>query len=50
VIQLDENTALLPWHQVADQERFYAEHFRGLTRHVTQALALPAMSCALWQC
>lgn len=50
LVDLDEATAALPWFQVADQERFYAENFRGLSRQVERQLLLPAMSCALWQC
>jgi pullulanase/glycogen debranching enzyme len=43
-------TALGPWRQIADHDRFYLRVVRGGLHRVQGQIFIPAMGCALWTC
>lgn len=49
-IPLDGDTALRPWRQLANHERFYVPGGPGATEPVEPELFVPALGCALWTC
>jgi pullulanase/glycogen debranching enzyme len=50
VVQIDEETASLPWRQLANHERFFSPGGPGATEPVTAELFVPLLGCALWVC
>lgn len=50
LLQIEEETAALPWRQLANHERFFSPDGPGATEPVTSDLFVPALGCGLWVC